>query len=414
MWWENNFLRNTQGRLHLAGRPASAVAAERGTPLYVYGRDAILSNTRALRDAFAVGDTDRRLRICYALKANSHPGILKLLENEGTWVDAVSPGEVEAALDAGFPPGRILFTGTSVSREDFRRLLAHPGLTINVDAVEQLDLLAEVRLRRFPRRPVRLSVRWNPGLGRGFNPKVVTAGRQTPDGTPIKFGVEDSRVLEAFRKAASLGFQPVGLHQHLGSGWVKEDLPTVKAAVLKMLAKAQELERSGFRLEFLDFGGGFGPKYAPGQKLFPLRNYAAFLARSLKRSRLTAPLLLVEPGKYLVGEAGVLLLRVEYVKRNYGFVFACVNCGTFNSVPRPAIYLQATHAILNCDRLDASPRSRVTVAGNLCETGDVFGKNVLMPLPRPGDILAVLGAGAYCRSMASHFNLRPIPREILL
>lgn len=413
MWWESSFLQKRNGRLHLAGRPASAVAAEGGTPLYVYGRQAVLDKYRALRRAFrAAGAEDGRFRVCYAMKANSHPGILGLLRREGAWVDAVSPGEVEAALRAGYPAERILFTGTSVGREDFRRLLAHPGLTINVDAVEQLNLLAGARGRRGS--PVRLSVRWNPGLGRGFNPKVVTAGRQTPDGTPIKFGVEARRVLETFRRAASLGFRPVGLHQHLGSGWVKEDLPTVKAAVLKMLAKALELRRAGFKLEFLDFGGGFGPRYSAEQKLFPLPAYAAFLVRAVKRSGLETPLLMVEPGKYLVSEAGVLLLRVEYVKRSYGFTFACVNGGTFNSVPRPAIYLQATHAILNCDRLEGNPRRRVTVAGNLCETGDVFGKNVLMPVPRQGDILAVLGAGAYCRSMASQFNLRPIPREILL
>ncbi|MBM3296283.1 MAG: diaminopimelate decarboxylase [Candidatus Aminicenantes bacterium] len=414
MWWENSFLRNKNGRLHLAGRPASAVAARHGTPLYVYGREAVQDKYRALGAAFGAAPAGSRLRICYAMKANALPAILKLLRREGAWVDAVSPGEVEAALEAGFPPDRILFTGTSVGVEDFRRLLAHPGLTINIDALEQLDLLAQARRRIRSRRPVRLSVRWNPGLGRGFNPKVVTAGRQTQDGTPIKFGVEDRLVLDAFRRASALGFETVGLHQHLGSGWVREDLPTVKAAVLKMLAKARELQRAGFFLEFLDFGGGFGPKYFPGQRLFPLRTYAAFLSRSLERSGLSIPYVLIEPGKYLVGEAGVLLLRVAYVKKSYGFRFACVNGGTFNSVPRPAIYLQATHAVLNCDRLEDGPRVRVTVAGNLCETGDVFGKNVLMAPPRTGDILAVLGAGAYCRSMASNFNLRPIPREILI
>jgi diaminopimelate decarboxylase len=415
MWWENSFLRNKDGRLHLAGRPASAVAAGRGTPLYVYGRRAIADKYRALRQAFrAAGCEDGRLTVCYAMKANFHPGILGLLRREGAWIDAVSPDEVEAALRAGYPAERILFTGTSVGAGDFRRLLSHPGLTINVDAVEQLDLLAEASRRCRARGPVRLSVRWNPGLGRGFNPKVVTAGSQTPDGTPIKFGVEARRVVETFRRAAALGFQPVGLHQHLGSGWVKEDLPAVEAAVLKMASKAVELRRAGFNLEFLDFGGGFGPRYSREQKLFPLPAYASFLVRALKREGLETPRLMVEPGKYLVGEAGVLLLRVEYVKKTYGFTFACVNSGTFNSVPRPAIYLQASHAILNCDRLEEQTRRRVTVAGNLCETGDVFGKHVIMPLPRPGDILAVLGAGAYCRSMASQFNLRPIPREIMI
>jgi len=399
--------------LHLAGRSALDIAAQHGTPLFVYGRQAILEKYRLLEGAFA-GRTSRQLRICYALKANPNHEILKLLDKTRAWIDAVSPGEVEAALKAGFPAERILFTGTSVTREDFRSLLRHVGLTINVDALEEVDLLAEVQRRYYPRRRVRLSIRWNPGLGRGFNPKVITAGRTTADGTPIKFGIEQGQVLAAFRKAASYGFQPVGLHQHLGSGWVKEDWEIVKAAVAKMAAKARQVEAAGFPLEFLNFGGGFGPKYVQSQKLFPLQAYAAFISRTVARTGLSVRSLMVEPGKYLVGEAGVLLLRVEYVKRSYGHLFACVNGGTFNTVPRPAIYLQATHTILNCNRLEARPKKRVTVAGNLCETGDVFGKNLLLPVPQAGDILAVLGAGAYCRSMASNFNLRPIPEEILL
>jgi diaminopimelate decarboxylase len=242
----------------------------------------------------------------------------------------------------------------------------------------------------------------------------VTAGARASDGTPIKFGVEDAKVGRAFRRAARFGFIPVGLHQHLGSGWVGEDFPAVKEAVRRMVAKAASLERGGLRLEFLDFGGGFGPRFYRTQGLFPAGAYIRHIARALARARLSVRAVAVEPGKALVADAGVLLLRVVYVKKSFGNVIACVNAGTFNTVPRPAVYAQAHHEIVNADRVRAPREIRVTVAGHLCETGDVFGKERLLPAPRRGDILAVLCAGGYSRSMASHYNSRPIPKEIMI
>ncbi len=211
-----------------------------------------------------------------------------------------------------------------------------------------------------------------------------------------------------------MGFRPVGLHQHLGSGWVREDIGMVRTAVDRMVRKAREVEKAGFPLEFLDFGGGFGPRYLRSRGVFPVEDYIAYLTKAVARAGLSVRALALEPGKYLVGDAGVLLLGVEYVKESYGNIFACVDGGTFNTVPRPAIYLTAHHEIVNAVRVDGPHKARVTVAGNLCETGDVFGRERSMPLPVSGDVLAVLCAGAYCRSMASHFNLRQIPREVLI
>ncbi len=413
IWWENQFLEAKGGKLYLGGREAAGIAAEYGTPLFVYSRKQVLANLRALQRVFA-GKTDLDVRICYAMKANPNRDILRLLEAEGAWIDAVSPGEVRAALRAGFPPQKILFTGTSMSAEDFRQAFAVTGLTVSIDAFEQLEAMKIVKDRWFRRKAVRVSVRWNPGIGRGFNPKVITAGERSVDGTPIKFGVEGKKVLAAFQKAREFGFKPVGLHQHLGSGWVKEDLGEVNRAAAAIIQKAAELEKKGFDLEFLDFGGGFGPRYLKSQGLFPVAKYAAFICREIKRHRLKVRALAVEPGKYLLADAGVLLLAVGYLKESYGNLFACVNGGTFNTLPRPAIYLQAYHEIVHCTRLASKIRRRVTVAGNLCETGNVFGKEILMPIPKAGDILAVLNAGAYARTMASHYNLRPIPKEIII
>lgn len=412
-WWENEFATVRDNRLTLGGIDAAALAAKHGTPLYVYGKDQALSRLRGLRELLA-GLTTLEARVCFAMKSNPHAGLLKALRGAGAWIDAVSPNEVRAALAAGFPAGRILFTGTSVSAADLREAFAIPGLTVNIDAAEQLELMREVRDAGFRRRAIRVSVRWNPGIGRGFNPKAVTAGDRSPDGTPIKFGVEEAKVVPVFERAKACGFAPVGLHQHLGSGWVREDYPAVRRAVDRMVRKAAELERRGFRLEFLDFGGGFGPKYFKSQRLFPVADYLRYACGKVRRAGLGVRALAFEPGKYLVGDAGALLLGVNYVKESYGNLFACVDGGTFNTVPRPAIYTQAHHEIVNALEIDSPRKVRVTVAGHLCETGDVFGKERLMPLPVQGGLLAVLGAGGYCRSMASNFNLRTIPKEVLV
>ncbi|HPN17689.1 MAG TPA: diaminopimelate decarboxylase [Candidatus Aminicenantes bacterium] len=412
-WWENEFLQVKAGRLFPAGRDAAAIAGGHGTPLFIYGSERIRANFRRLASG-AGPSPGREIRICYALKANAHPGILSLLKNEGAWIDAVSPGEVQAAVRAGFPPGRILFTGTSCGTSDFEPLLRRPGLTINLDALEQFPLLKAARDRIAPGRRVRISVRWNPGLGRGFNPKVITAGARSANGTPVKFGIEPKDVPGLFRRARAAGFDPVGIHQHLGSGWVRDDYPAVLEAVDRIVGLARRLEDEGFPLEFVDFGGGFGARYARSQKPFPVERYLRTLLRRLDEAGIKAPALAVEPGKYLVADAGLVLLRVEYLKRGFGNLFACVNAGTFNTVPRPAIYDTARHEIINATRVDEKPKRKMTIAGHLCETGDVFGIDVRLPEPRPGDLLAVLNAGAYARSMASTFNQRPIPEEILV
>jgi diaminopimelate decarboxylase len=345
------------------------------------------------------------------MKANPYPPVLETLRTEGAWIDAVSPGEVGRARRFGFPEDRILFTGTSGSGADFRSVLSRPRVLLNIDAVEQIglmrDALGHIRRRTAPR----VFIRWNPGIGSGFNPKVITAGERSSDGTPIKFGVEESRVLDAYEAAASAGFEPLGLHQHLGSGWTADDYPSVIQAVDRMIDMARQVLRAGFRLEFLDFGGGFGPRYSKAQKPFPVECYARGLGRSLRRARLGLRTIVVEPGKYLAADAGVLLLRVNYVKRSYGNLFACVDGGTFNTLPRPAVY-GAVHAVVNASR-PLGRRAPITVAGHLCETGDVFAKDMIMAVPEPGDLLAVLCAGAYGRSMASEFNLRPIAVEAM-
>ncbi len=412
-WWENNFLKVKRNTLLLGGQPAAMLAEKHGTPLFVYSREQIQANFRMLTKILRE-NTSLDTYICYAMKANSHPRILKTLKAEGARIDTVSPGEVALARNAGFPASKIMFTGTSLSVEDFQKIFCHSGVIINIDAEEQLELMQEARENWFPQKIFRVSLRINPGIGKGFCSKATTAGVAAPDGTPIKFGIEKDRTLAVLAKASEMGFNPVGLHMHLGSGWTGGDYSAVALAVDKMVEAAREVQDHGLRLEFLDFGGGFGPKYSKEQEVFPVQEYIRYINEKITQSKLKLKSLFLEPGKYLVGDAGVLLFRVEYLKKNYGNLFACVNAGTFNSAPRPAVYANAYHQIVHSSRVKSEDIQEITIAGNLCETGDIFGKKILLPVPQRGDILAFLNAGAYCRSMASQYNTRDIPKEIFI
>jgi diaminopimelate decarboxylase len=413
MWWENEFLEVKGNKLFIDQRDVSEIVEEYGTPLFLYSKHQMCANFHRLQNIFKKA-VPVETRVYYAMKANYHPELLATLKEEDVWIDAVSPGEALHALRIGFPGEKILFTGTSVSDRDIQILFNLDGVVVNIDAEEQLETMRERRERQHKNKRVEVFIRWNPGIGRGFSPKAVTAGERTLDGTPIKFGIEENQTIRIFQKAAEYGFKPVGLHQHLGSGWTKDDLDAVRSAVDKMIQKAVELSQKSFALEVLDFGGGFGPQYSEDQEPFPIKEYAEYIGKKLDQSGLTPKAIAIEPGKFLVGDAGVLLLRVEYIKESYGNLFACVNGGTFNTVPRPAIYTQAQHHIVNCARVEAKRLEKITVPGNLCETGDVFRKEIWMPAPRKGDILALLCAGAYCRSMASNFNLREIPKEVVI
>ncbi len=413
MWWENRFLKVKKDSLFLGEKAAAELAEVHGTPLFVYCKEQIQNNYRKMLRVMQ-SRTHREPRICYALKANSHPEVLRTLFDEGAWIDAVSPGEVVMARNAGFPAGKILFTGTSLSLEDIRKVICQKDVLLNIDAAPQLEMIQEARDRWFKNRSIRMAVRMNPGVGKGFNPKTTTGGVTALDGTPIKFGIQKDQVLSVFKKASEMGITPVGLHQHIGSGWDCQDMALAKQAVDIQITVASELQSQGFLLEFLDFGGGFKQRFSVEQEEFPMQDYLAYIDQKIAEARLNIKAIAFEPGQSIVGNAGVLLLRVEYIKKVYGNLFACVNSGTLTSVPRPAIYPNAYHQIVHCSRVSSPQLQILSVAGNLCETGDLFGKNIPLPMPQRGDTLAVLNAGAYCRSMASSYNMRDFPQEIVL
>ncbi|MBC8223683.1 diaminopimelate decarboxylase [Candidatus Bathyarchaeota archaeon] len=400
-------------RLHVGGVPCTEIADEFGTPTYVYDAERVLENYRRLRDGLEA-HADRGVVVYYAVKANFNPTLLRALAGEGAHADVLSIHETEFALRTGFPRERIMFTGTSVTDETMEHLLER-GVLINIDSFSQMR-----RLARVAPEGLEVSVRWNPGEGAGFDPKVITAGARS-HGRPIKFGIEEGKVLDLCREALDLGLRPVGLHQHIGSGWTGRDIDRFLDTVSLTLGMAERMTGLlGHDLMQVDFGGGPGIPYRPGQEEFPVERYCEGICRQVADSGLGVERICVESGRYIVGDAGVLLTRVNTVEGKSGNTIVGVDAG-FNTLLRPAFYgeyvgdgfREAYHEIVDATRVEG-PRDRCTVAGPLCETGDLLAIDRWMTLPEEGDVLAILGAGAYGYSMASVYNLQPRPAEVVV
>jgi diaminopimelate decarboxylase len=265
-----------------------------------------------------------------------------------------------------------------------------------------------------------VSIRWNPGEGAGFNPAVITAGAES-HGRPIKFGIEEDRILELCSEALSLGLKPVGLHQHIGSGWTGDDVDHFLETVDSTLQLASQMaDALGYPLEQLDLGGGPGIPYKPGQQEFPVDRYGEGIFSCIKDSNIKFKRLCIESGRYIVGDAGVLLTRVNTVEKKYGNLLVGVDAG-FNTLVRPAFYgiyegdqfHETYHHIVIVERV-TGPQAECTIAGPLCETGDLLAVKREMTKPEEGETLAILGAGAYGYSMASIYNFQPRPPEVIL
>lgn len=409
MWWEvPNHLEVRNGKFYIAGRSATRLGKELGTPIYVYNGSRITDNYRRFYSAMRK-HTDKEIRVYYAMKANSNIEILKLLKRAGAWVDVVSPEEAERAILVGFGSDKILFTGTSVSNDDLKRI-TDLGIMINIDSVSELK-----RLGKFKKGNRHVSIRMDPGInGNGHHWKVTTAGKRS-HGVPIKFSISENEVISAALACESRSFRLVGLHEHVGSNWrtkgeVKEFLNTTD----NVLAKATQVSKAiGHELEFIDLGGGPGVRYEKRQNEFPLDEYARLVCGKVEDSRVKIQALAFEPGRYIVADSGIMLMEVVDIKKRYGDLIIGVNSG-FNHMARITMY-NAYHEIINCSKADRKTNVRAIIAGNLCETGDVFTKEpIRMPKPEEGDILAIHNAGAYGYTMASLYNLRTLPKEVVL
>ena len=391
---------NREGVLYVDGVSSLKLAEEFDTPLYVASERRIRENYRHLNGALS--KHYGKVRIYYSAKANTNLSVLRILKSEGANLDVVSPGEAFLALKAGFPPERILLTGTSV-RDDELRFLVDSGVTINVDSVSQLKRLLGFHV------PHLLSFRVNPEVGAGHHEHVITAGKNS------KFGIWEADIVEAYRQAKEAGVERFGIHMHIGSGILTVE-PFMLAAEKLLKIASLIHEALGISFDFIDFGGGIGVPYRPEEKPLDLGLFAEkvlWLYKSrVKEYGLGEPAFCVEPGRFIVCDAVVLLARVNTVKVTPFKKFIGVDAG-FNTLIRPAMY-GSYHPIVVANRLNEPDEETCDIAGPICESGDLLARDRKLPKIREGDLLATLNAGAYGFSMSSQYNSRPRCPEVLV
>lgn len=391
---------NDKGHLTIGGADAVDLADRYGTPLYVIDEMRIRDNYRRLYRAFS--ERYSRFQIFYACKANTGLAVMRILEEEGSGIDAVSPGEIYTSLMAGFEPERILYTGNNVTDSELR-FAVDAGVMINVDSRSQLRRLAEIAPEG-----LRISFRVNPLVGAGHHEHCITGGEMS------KFGIMESEAAEVYSLAVDMGFEPVGIHAHIGSG-ILDPEPFMLAVESLMDIAGRVSEESGVEFDFIDFGGGLGIPYRPEEEPLDIEEFASRITglfrEKLSEYGLGKPVMCLEPGRYIVGDASYLLTRVNTVKESYRR-FAGVDAG-FNTLLRPAMY-GSYHHILVADRPLDEAVEEIDIAGNVCESGDLFVRDRKLPEIHEGDVLVVMNAGAYAFSMASQYNSRPRPAEVLV
>ncbi len=382
------------GELHVDGVSLEQMAAEFGTPLYVYSRAAIVEAVEADRQAFAAVDH----RLCYAVKANGNGAILRLLASMGTGADIVSGGELRAALRAGFPPQRIVFAGVGKSDAEIALGLEHGIGEINAESEEEIRRIAAIAAAGD--RPARVSLRVNPDIDARSHPYISTGLREA------KFGVDIALARAILGRARELpGIEIGGLQCHIGSQIT--DLEPLAAAARALAGLSRELLDEGFPLRTIDIGGGLGVSY-DGRGAPDPSGLASAVVPAVERLPLT---LVLEPGRSLVAHAGLLLTRVLYVKEGAARRFVVVDAG-MNDLLRPALY-DAYHRVEPVVER-GRPHELVDVVGPVCETSDFLARRRELPRAEPGELLAVREAGAYGFARASNYNLRPRAAEVLV
>ncbi|MGD0449739.1 MAG: diaminopimelate decarboxylase [Candidatus Bathyarchaeia archaeon] len=393
-------LEDRKGCLFFDGASVKELAQKYDTPLYVVSEKRLRDNYNRIHDALI--RHYKYVRIYYAAKANSNLTVLKILQSQGAYLDTVSPGEVYMGLISGYTPDRLMFTGTSV-RNDELKFLADANITVNVDSQSELDRLLKITV------PPVLSVRVNPEIGAGHHSHCITAGSDS------KFGLWEEETIQAYAIAKRARVERFGIHMHIGSG-ILEVEPYV-LAVEKLLSIAKRVhEEVGIDFEFIDIGGGFGVPYKPEDKEFDLAEFGSKVVAPFKAKvaeyGLGKPFLYIEPGRYLVCDASILLTSVNTVKVTPSKKFVGVDAG-FNTLVRPTMY-GSYHPVLVANKLGATDRKIYDVVGPICESGDALAKDRELPVVEEGDLLAILNAGAYGFSMSSHYNARPRAAEVLI
>ena len=365
------------------------LAQKYGSPLYVYDEETLRKRCREMKSLVDYP----YFRPNYSAKANTNIELLKIIRSEGFCVDAMSPGEIVLEEAAGFAPEEILYISNNVTAEEMS-FAVDRGITVSVDSLSQLETFGT----HFPGR--RVAVRLNPGIGDGHNEKVVTGGKS-------KFGIERKEILAVKTLAERYGLTIIGINQHIGSLFLEGS--RFVDACRNLLEAAKEFTD----LEFVDLGGGFGVPYR-GEDRLDLEKLSHQLHQVidefLKEYPNKKPEIKIEPGRYVVAECGILIGRVNSIKVNYDEKYVGTDIG-FNVLMRPVLY-DSYHEIIVCN--EEAREEKVTVVGNICETGDIIAKNRSLPVMNVGDYIVVETTGAYGYSMSSNYNARLRPAEVLI
>lgn len=385
------------GRLHCEDVPLDVIAEAVGTPAYVYSAATLERHLDVFQEAFA----PRKVLVAFAVKANANVAVLATLARKGAGADTVSAGEIVRALRAGVSPRMIIFSGVGKTREELAFALASGVGQINVESAAELELLHEVAAQAGTGAPI--AIRVNPDIGAGDHGKITTGGADA------KFGVDPTTALQLYARAAALPhLQPLGLAVHIGSQ-IKALAP-LQAAFARLRDMAIALRAQGLPVRRLDLGGGLGVPYhneppPPGPDA-----YAAMIAETLGELDVE---LAFEPGRLIAGNAGVLLTRVIRRQPRPDRDIIVLDAG-MNDLIRPAMY-DAYHDLQPVSQpAREAHNEQVDLVGPVCETGDTFARNRLVPPLHANDLVAFLTAGAYAASMASTYNARPLAPEVLV
>ncbi len=364
-----------------------------GTPLYLYDGDSVRQRYHELYEFIRWP----KLKIHYAMKANYNFKLLQLLNAEGAALDTVSPAEVMLAMQAGFTPDRIIYTANNMTEDEVEQVYGL-GVLMNIGSLSRLERFG----KKYP--GSQICLRFNPDVVDGGHKHIMTGGDLT------KFGILLKDVEQVLKLVKRYSLTVVGLHEHTGSGLQHTESVFKSMQNIMKIATADNFPD----LKFLDFGGGFKVPYEPDESPIDYQAMGAEITRLFSEycQQYGRDLeLYFEPGKYIVAEAGYLLVEVNTIKNNNGRIIVGCNSG-FPQLIRPMLY-DAYHHIVNISNPDGTP-GKYDICGNICETGDRFAEQREIAEIREGDILAIENAGAYCYSMGSVYNLRPMPTEILL
>jgi diaminopimelate decarboxylase len=386
------------GVLHAEAVNLIELAEAVGTPFYCYSTATLERHYRVFSEAFA----GEKTLSCYAMKANSNQSVLRTLARLGAGADVVSGGELKRALAAGIPPERIVFSGVGKIEAELRAALAADILCLNVESEPELELLS--RLASEQGKTARISIRVNPDVDSGSHAKISTGKSEN------KFGIPLTQARTVYARAAKLpGIRVTGIDVHIGSQIT--DLVPLEAAFRLLAEFVQTLRADGHTISHVDFGGGLGIPYHMDREAPPLPSaYAAMVKRVTHNLGCT---LLFEPGRMIVGNAGILVARVIYVKQGDAKKFIIIDAA-MNDLIRPTLY-EAHHDILPV-RAAPGGTSSITadVVGPVCESGDYLALNRSLPEPKPGDLLAIMTAGAYGAVQSGFYNTRALVPEVLV